>query len=309
MELRHLRYFDAVARCLNFRRAADLLNVSQPSLSVQIRQLEEEIGVRLFERDTHRVTLTPVGAQFLEDARRILRETDESIRAAQNRERSEAGRLAIGFVPSLAYGSLSGILSTYRRRFPDIRLHLAEMDSTQHMQALQAKRIDVALVSLGLASKDRANFRQADIMTERLMAVLPEDHPLIPKRQNQTLSLAALAEERFILPARFMTPVFNPWLIMLCQQAGFQPKIDQEIGQPITALNLVAAGMGITLLPEQYSHFAIEGIRFIPLAKPVPGYRYCAVSLRQPPNPALVKFIEVAKAIGKSHSEKRGNQN
>lgn len=299
MELRHLRYFEAVAQTLSFRRAAGLLHVTQPTLSAQIRQLEEEIGVRLLDRDTHHVALTPAGTRFLDDCRRLLQDAEESVRSAQRLGRGEAGRLSIGFVPSLAHGIFSRILHAYRRRFPDIELRLTELDTTRQMQALQAGRIDLALIGLGLPAEGRDGLRQVDVTEERLMAVLPEGHPLIPKREGQNLPLRALAQERFLLPDPTRAPLFNPWLIVLCQQAGFQPQIEHVNGQPVSVLNFVAAGLGITMLGAQFRRFGIEGVRFVPLAKPVPGYRYCATWQRTNKHPALLNFVETAVQAGK----------
>lgn len=294
MELRHLRYFEAVAQTLSFRRAAGLLHVTQPTLSAQVRQLEEEIGVRLLDRDTHHVALTPAGTRFLDDCRRLLQDAEDSVRSIQRLGQDEAGRLSVGFVPSLAHGVLSRILHAYRRRFPEIELRLAEMDTTRQMQALQAGRIDLALIGLGLPAERRSGLRQLDVAEEKLMAVLPDGHPLIPKKDGQTIALRSLANERFLLPDRTRAPLFNPWIIVLCQQAGFQPQIENIPAQPISVLNHVAAGLGITLVGAQFRRFGIEGVRFVPLARPAPGYRYCATWVRTNKHPALAKFVETA---------------
>src|SRR5690554_5350927 len=131
MELRHMRYFLAVAEELNFRKAAERLHVSQPTLSTQVRQLEEEMGVQLLKRDTHSVSLTPAGQHFQEHVRDILRQTDEAQRQARRMARGETGELSIGFVASLGQGLLPNVLRAYRKRFPEVELRLAQMDTTQ----------------------------------------------------------------------------------------------------------------------------------------------------------------------------------
>lgn len=301
MELRHLRYFLAVAEELSFRRAAERLHLTQPSLSEQIRQLEAEIGARLLDRDTHRVSLTPAGRNFMDNARRILHEAEDAGRMARRIAQGEAGQFSIGFVASLGHGLLPGILRAYREKYPDVELRLTEMDTTQQIEALHAHQLDLGFVGLGLASKEITDLELATIREERLVAVLPQDHPLIAHGRHGTkpLPLSALAKERFLLGSRQNAPVYNPWLIVLCQQAGFQPHVVQEIGQPVTVLNYVAAGLGITILPAQFSRLSTVGVSFIPLARPVPRYRYCAAWSPKNKHSALVHFIEIAKQVAR----------
>jgi DNA-binding transcriptional LysR family regulator len=259
MELRHARYFVAVAEELNFRRAAERLHLAQPSLSTQIRLLEEDVGVQLLERDSHKVELTPAGRSFIEGCRRLLQDADDFSRTARQIARGESGPLSIGFVPSLAHGLLPSVLRLFRQRFPDVQLFLSEMDSTAQIEQIAGHRIDLGFIGLGL----------------------PKDIP------------------EFLLGSRVNAPVFNPWIIVLCQQAGFQPLVVQESGQPITVLNYVAAGLGVTILPAQFSRLVTAGVCFIPLARPTPRYRYCAARMRNNRNPALAHFIGIACEVGK----------
>ena len=296
MELRHLRYFEAVAEELNFRRAALRMNVTQPSLSVQIRQLEEEMGACLLDRDTHRVSLTPAGLHFLEDCRRILRDVKESARNVRRISRGEAGQLSIGFVASLGHELLPGVLRDYRRKFPDVELSLTEMDTTQQIEALAARRLDLGFIGLGIP-RETSDLQLALVAEEKLVVVLPQDHPLGQRagRPAKSIRLSALAEERFLLGARTNAPIYNPWIITLCQQAGFQPRDLQEIGQPVTVLNYVAAGLGVTILPAQFSRLSTVGVQFIPLAAPAPNYRYYAAWRPRNQHTALFHFVEVAR--------------
>ena len=345
MELRHARYFVAVAEELNFRRAAELLHLAQPSLSTQIRLLEEDVGVQLLERDSHKVELTPAGRSFLEGCRRLLQDADNYTRTARRIARGESVPLSIGFVPSLAHGLLPSVLRLFRQRFPDVQLLLSEMDSTAQIEQIAGNRIDLGLIGLGLP-KDIPELEIVVVAEERLVAAIPQDHPLahksrksiplkalanerffgLPKdipeleivvvaeerlvaaipqdhplahKSRKSIPLKALANERFLLGSRVNAPVFNPWIIVLCQQAGFQPHVVQESGQPMTVLNYVAAGLGVTILPEQFSRLVTAGVCFIPLARPTPGYRYCAARLRNNRNPALAHFIRIACEVGK----------
>lgn len=301
MELRHLRYFVAVAEELNFRRAAEKVHVTQPSLSAQIRQLEEEIGARLLERDTHRVALTPAGRNFLEGCRGVLRDVEDCTRSTQRIARGEAGQLSIGFVASLGHGLLPGVLRTFRQKFPGIELRLVEMDTTQQIDALTARRLDLGFIGLGLPT-EISNLQLATVAEERLVVVLPQDHPLAPKGRGtpRPLPLSALAGEPFLLAARQSAPLYNPWLLVLCQQAGFQPNVVQEAGQPVTVLNYVAAGLGITILPAQFGRLSTVGVSVVPLSRQVPSYRYCAAWIPENEHPALANFVAAAKAAGRA---------
>ena len=297
MELRHARYFVAVAEELNFRRAAARLRLAQPSLSTQIRLLEEDVGVQLLERDSHKVELTPAGQSFLEGCRRLLQDADSYAVTARQIARGESIPLSIGFVPSLAHGLLPSVLRRFRQRFPDVKLLLNEMDSTAQIEQIAGNRIDLGLIGLGLP-KEMPELEIVVVAEERLVAAIPQDHPLA-RRPRKVIPLKTLAAEHFLLGSRLNAPVFNPWIIVLCQQAGFQPHVLQESGQPMTVLNYVAAGLGITILPEQFSRLVTAGIRFIPLARPTPGYRYCAARMRQNRNPVVANFIRIAGEVGK----------
>jgi DNA-binding transcriptional LysR family regulator len=300
MELRHARYFVAVAEELNFRRAAERLHLAQPSLSTQIRVLEEDVGVQLLERDSHKVELTPAGRSFLEGCRRLLQDADNYTRTARRIARGESVPVSIGFVPSLAHGLLPSVLRLFRQRFPDVQLLLSEMDSTAQVEQIASNRIDLGLIGLGLP-KDIPELEIVVVAEERLVAAIPQDHPLADKLRK-SISLKTLADERFLLGSRVNAPVFNPWIIVLCQQAGFQPHVVQESGQPMTVLNYVAAGLGVTILPEQFSQLVTAGVCLLPLARPTPGYRYCAARMRNNRNPVLAHFIGIACEVGKGVS-------
>ena len=300
MELRHARYFVAVAEELNFRRAAERLHLTQPSLSTQIRLLEKDVGVQLLERDSHKVELTPAGRSFLEGCRRLLQDADHCGRTARRIARGESVPLSIGFVPSLAHGLLPRVLRIFRQRFPKAQLFLSEMDSTAQIEQIAENRIDLGLIGLG-SPKEIPELDIVVVAEERLVAALPQDHSLAQKARK-SIPLNALADEHFLLGSRLNAPVFNPWIIVLCQQAGFQPHVIQESGQPITVLNYVAAGLGVTIVPEQFSRLVTAGVCFIPLARPTPRYRYCAARMRNNRNPIVEHFIQIAHEVGQPGS-------
>lgn len=267
------------------------------ALSTQIRQLEEHLQVQLLKRDRHKLELTAAGRSFLDGCRRLLQDAGEYAKRARRIASGESGPLTIGFVPSLAHGLLPNILRVFRKRFPDVELFLNEMNSTEQIEQLSNKQIELGLIGLGLP-REIIELETVLVTEEPLVAAIPQDHPLVLTTRNR-IPLRTLANERFLFGSRSDAPVFNPWMIVLCQQAGFQPHVVQESGQPVTVLNYVAAGLGVTILPAQFSRLAIAGVRFIPLAKPVPAYRYCAAHLRHNQNRALENFVEIACEIGK----------
>ena len=295
MELRHLRYFVAVAERLHFRRAAEALNLSQPALSSQVRLLEEDVGARLLERSTHHVVLTPAGRRFLTRARQLLTDADDAAQAARREAAGEMGEMTLGFVPSLTYHLLPLLLRALRAAMPKVELRLQEMDTVQQIEALVRHRIDLGFIGLGV-TRDTDELRLAQVDEERLVAVLPEDHPLLRSRRRRELSLSELAHTPLYLAARETAPLYNPWIIVLCQQAGFQPNLVLEAGQPATTISYAAAGMGATILPAQYARLATPGVRFIPLARPVPRYRYFAAWSETNLHPARSRFVEIAAA-------------
>jgi DNA-binding transcriptional LysR family regulator len=294
MELRHLRYFVAVAETLNFRRAAERLHISQPPLTTQLRQLEEEIGAKLLERDSHHVALTVAGGVFLRSCRQLLHQADAAAQAARRAARGEAGRLAIGFLASLAHGIVPTLLRDYRRRFPNVELTLAEMDTSQQVEELSGRRLDVGLMG-AWAPLEKTELESVVIAEEPLMAALPEDHSLARRR---SFPLMALAQEKFVLASRQNASGYNRWLVRICEKAGFKPQIAREsYRRTTTVLNYVAAGFGVTVVPAQFSRVPTSGIAFVPLGQRTPRYRYSAVWHREGCTPVVEGFLAVAQAL------------
>ena len=219
IELRHLRYFIAVAEELHFGRAADRLHMAQPPLSQQIRQLEAELGFQLFHRTKRSVELTEAGQVFLKDCRKIFRQLDQAVRTGQQASRGELGQLAIAFVSSAAYNILPPILQAFRAAMPQVRLELHELTTDQQVRWMQDGRIDVGFV------RPPVEDEQLQLMTifrEPLVVALPIAHPLAEQPQ---VSLAALASEPFILFPRPLAPGLYDQIISLCQQAEFSPTV------------------------------------------------------------------------------------
>lgn len=302
MELRHIRYFVAVAEELNFRRAAERIHISQPSLSAQIRQLEKEIGAKLLNRDTHQVSMTAAGEYFLESSRRILRDSEDTIHIAQRIGSGEIGKLTIGFVGSLGHDLMPRILRAFHHDYPEVELNLLEMDTTDQIKELNARALDVGLMGLGLPEAT-PDLQLALIDEEPLMAALPENHPLLENNPT-SIAVSALAEESFYLADRDSAPLYNPWIFVLCQQAGFTPHVIKETGANIVVLGYIAAGLGVTILPAQFARTATTGVRFVPLIPPVAAYRYYIAWPSENPHTALAQFVKTAKKVAGKLKEK-----
>ncbi|WP_263380476.1 LysR family transcriptional regulator [Granulicella paludicola] len=244
MELKHLRSFLAVAERLSFIRAAEHLHLSQPALSSQIQNLEEELRVTLFFRTRRVVRLTPEGEVFVEEARATLARAEQAIVRVQKASRGEVGHLRIAFVSSAALEIVPRIVSTVRRKLPQVSLEIRNMRTSVQLQGLRDGTVDIGFVRLPLQHED-LNLRV--INREPFAIVLPKSHPLAKRAR---VRLSDLRDELFVAYGRQWAPGFFDSIIRLCTDAGFSPNIVQETGEMFTAVALVAAGVGIAILPR-----------------------------------------------------------
>jgi DNA-binding transcriptional LysR family regulator len=263
MELRHLRYFCAVADWNGFNRAARALHTSQSSISAQIRDLEREIGVTLFNRAQSHVSLTPAGEKFLEEARRLVTGADRAVDLAQRVARGEIGSLSIGFFIWGIGAFFPGIIRAFRELYPDVQLSLMEMTAVTQLEALLKGTIDVAFTRPLEPPYDR-QLRSEMLYMDPLVAVLPTGHRLAGK----PLQLAALADERFVMCDRSVAPTLFDRIIALCAEAGFVPKIAQTSNMLPSVLTLIEAGEGVTLIPGSLQRVRFSDLAFCPLTKP-----------------------------------------
>jgi DNA-binding transcriptional LysR family regulator len=243
IELRHLRYFVAVAEELHFGRAALRLHLAQPPLSQQIRKLEDILGHALFARTSRAVRLTAAGQVFLDRARRTLRTVQEDIDEARSIGRGEIGSLRVGFIGSGMLTPIPAMLGRYRRKHPRADLQLREGMSSQLMQAIIAGVIDIAFLRDGGALP---GLESETLFTEPFVAVLPANHPLAHRK---TISAAALRNEPFVFFPQVAGPVAYSKTLSLCEAYGFRPRIVQEAPQWLTVLRLVGAGLGVSIAP------------------------------------------------------------
>ncbi len=256
MELRHLRYFVAVAEELHFSRAADRLNIAQPPLSQQIRQFEDELGVRLFERSRRRVRLTDAGRIVLDEARRTLAQAARVADVARRAAEGRAGVLRVGFSSSAPYTTLPAILRAFRARFPDVTLNLFERSTEEQIDLLASGAIDAAFVRRPVENApDTLVIRT--VLREPLMLALPHGHRL---SRLKTVDLRLLRSEPFILFPRHSAPGLYDEIAAICGRAGFKPAVAQEAVQMQTIVSLVSAGLGVAIVPASIRNLHRERV-------------------------------------------------
>jgi DNA-binding transcriptional LysR family regulator len=291
MELRHLRYFVAVAEELHFGRAAARLGIAQPPLSQQIRALERELGLELFSRTRRRVELTEAGRVYLEEARGILQRVAQAAAAARRAARGETGALAVGMVASATYGLMPRVFRLFRARNPGVALTVGVLSTGAQVAALRAGQLQ-----LGIA---RPPFGDETLVAEPLheepvVVALPSGHPLSARR---TLSLRALATEPFVIFPRDRRPGWYDFMLGLCRAAGFEPVVGQDAPELATAMALVAAGMGVTLVPASVQDLRRSGVDYRPLAAPAPRTQLIALRRGGVPLPVVDRFIAVMREV------------
>lgn len=264
IELRHLRYFLAVAEQGHITRAAARLGIQQPPLSQQIRALEAEVGVPLLTRHPRGVGLTEAGKAFLAEARAALEQVERAVEAARRSARGEQGRLAIGYTSSTAFHPLiPAVVRAFRQAAPAVALELEESSTGELIEALRRERLDAAFVRTPVG--DTAGLVIAPLLRERMLVVLPAQHPLA-QRPATALALAELAEETFILYRRPTGPGLYDAIIAACHAAGFAPHIGQEAPRLLSTLSLVSAGLGVSIIPQSISRLDTEGLAYRALA-------------------------------------------
>jgi DNA-binding transcriptional LysR family regulator len=292
MELRHLRYFVAVAENLNFTRAAAKLRLAQPSLTRQIRNLEEEIGVRLLNRSKSHVGLTEEGRSFLGDARRILALAAESILAVQRLSRGETGQLNIAYLSNFDFELLPETLAEFRQNFPHVALNLFDMAPAEQVRALEARKIDLGFVGLHPPAGGR-QLQCESIARHRTVAVLSAKHPLARKRQ---VKLSDLKPMFFVGLSEKTHPGFRDWLKATCAPAGFIPRILQDAELAPALMTFVAEGLGVSLAREHIKRLAHPGVALRPLTPAVKS-DYCIAWNRDNDSRALRQYIEIVKSL------------
>lgn len=263
MDVKYLVPFVAVAEELHFGRAAKRLHMSQPPLSRQIRRLEDDLGVQLLVRDRHGVRLTPAGRAFLEEARLVLSRADAAARMARRVASGEVGTLRVGHVDASSSELLAVALGTFHECMPEVRLVVQEATTEALVDALLAGELDVALVR---SPVKHPTLSSADVAEEALVVALPEAHQLAAA---EPVSLSELADETFVLPPRHVSRALHDRVISACEEAGFRPNVADEAFPASSAILLVAAGAGVSMVPALMSRQLCQrGVAYQSLVEP-----------------------------------------
>lgn len=297
MELRHLRYFIAVAEELHFGRAAERLHVAQPPLSQQIRALEDELGVQLFRRTSRRVELTGEGRLFLDHARLVMMHAQRATEAAKAASRGEAGRISIGFVTSSVYSLVPTIMREFHRLRPQVELNCFELKPLKQTVALLNREIDVGFLRMPVREP---GLQSALLNEEPLVLAVPSDHP---KASDQPVNLGDFATEPFIMLPRALAQVFYDTQLSACRQAGFTPRHGQETGEWQTALALVAAGLGVTLVPESLRHWQRPGVVYCGLKGTRARVELHVAWRVEKATPLVETFVAIAQEIASTAAD------
>jgi DNA-binding transcriptional LysR family regulator len=292
VELRHLRYFRAVAEELHFGRAAERLHIAQPPLSQQIRQLERELEVSLFTRSTRRVELTAAGEAYLKRAVAVLDAVDDAGQQARRIAQGVEGHLTIGCVGSATYSVLPRLVRALRDELPHVEISIrGEMLAPAQLDALRAGDVDIALLRPPV---DDVAIRVEVLRRDRLIAALPAEHPLA---QRDLLRVGELHGEDFIAHAGRGRSVMGGLLAAICADAGFAPRIRHEVSETSTLVTLVAAGLGVAVVPAPTADLDIAGVTYRQLEPASLGVDLVAAHLVDAPSPAIERALGVLRRI------------
>lgn len=295
MELRHLRYFLAVAQEGNVTRAAEKLGIGQPPLSQQILSLERELGVPLFRRTGHGVTLTEAGHALLADTKRLLEDAQHAVQNARRAGRGETGHLHLGFTASSAFNPVvPALIRAFRNAYPGVGLTLTEGNTTQLLAYLEEGRLDLAFLRPGVHSFSGITLYQ--IANERMKIVLPIKHSLA---QQKKLPLAALASESFVLIPREASPTLHDEIMSACRDAGFEPQLGQQAPQLSSVVSLVSAEFGISIVPASVSQIHAEGVVYVDIVGAKVRTRLALASRDNDTSAKTANFLEVAQQTGR----------
>lgn len=290
MEIRHLRYFIAVAEELHFGRAAERLHVCQPPLSTQIRQLEEELGARLFDRTTKRVALTPAGHAFLEEARRVLRTIENAKERIQDISSGVEGSIHLGIVPSAMDTAVPEAVGSFHAKFSKVKLTIAEMGTLEQLKALRSANLDAAIVRL--FDQDTAGLIVEKIFDEVYVLALPSGHRLETRKR---ISLKDLDGERMVFFPRSTHPQLHDRIMAEFTAAESTPLITQETSTKRTAVAMTAAGLGFALVPKSTKNQRRPGIVFRSVTGSLPRVEFSLVRRDCAGTSALNNLIAVIR--------------
>lgn len=300
MELRHLRYFIAVAEERHITRAAERLGIQQPPLSHQIRSLERELGVTLFRRLARGVELTEAGSGFLVHARAALARVDEGVEAAKRAARGEQGHLRLALPPTAPFHPfVPRVILAFREAYPLVTLAMEEILRAETLERLRGGQLDVAFLRASIAAPEGIVVHP--LLQEPMVAALPSGHPLASVGEDAAIQLRALAGETFIPYARDQGPALYEAMAAACLRAGFSPRLGQEAPRISTALSLVATGFGVTLVPASMRRMALEGVAYRDLAGAAEAKAFLSLAARRDETSATAKaFVALVRRAARN---------
>jgi DNA-binding transcriptional LysR family regulator len=304
MELRHLRYFVAVAEELNFTRAAKRLGINQPPLSLQIRQLEKEMGTPLFLRRTRGVELTDVGKLLLEEARIILKQIERAKTGVRRRARGETGRINVGSSGGTYFHPLiPRIIREYRMHYPNVVLFPQASNTAVLIAQLRAGQVDIAFVRAPIRDSDGLAFEL--LVDEPTVMALPTGHPL---SRSAMAPLSAFAEETFILYPRELNPAVYDSTLAAFIKAGFTPKLGQEAPQIVATIPMVAAGLGVSVVPVSMAGILPNAVVYLATAGTTPPALISLAHRRNDRSAAVQNFVADARRIVRTAIEEKNSR-
>jgi LysR family transcriptional regulator, benzoate and cis,cis-muconate-responsive activator of ben and cat genes len=290
IDVRQLRYFVAVAEELNFRRAAERVFLTQPSLSQQIQKLETQLGVRLLERDQHHVELTEAGRIMLRDSKMVIAELERAIRNVRRVSALQSERISLG-LPEALIADLLPLIEQFRRQHPEVPVELLELDTPAQVEGLHTGQIDVALVSLTVAED---KFERHPIGRIPFVVAVSERHALTTRL---SVSLSDLRNQEFVLLPRKALPQLHDYLMGCFEHAGFRPKVAREANRFQQVMSLVSSDVGINLCPATYRKLHPSGVVFVDLEPPVPELEVVALWRKDDAPTMLAALLEALRFV------------
>jgi LysR family transcriptional regulator, benzoate and cis,cis-muconate-responsive activator of ben and cat genes len=288
LELRHLRYFVAVAEELHFGRAATRLGIAQPPLSQQIQHLERALGTQVFERTRRKVQLTDAGHVLLGDARRILSDVDRAFDGVRRAGRGEVGTLTVAFAASVMFLDLPRIIREFRSRYPGVTLELREMPTGPQIAALERGEIDIGFLR---EPPPHPRLTIETVMREPLHIAIAHSHPLAARKR---IPLSRLAEEDFVLFPEDVAPGLYAQVMALCLDAGFAPRVVQVSRELYTTVSLVEAGVGVTIVPASIEKMGWTGVRYVPIPRAETRIAMATLAAAEGAKPVVKSFIALS---------------
>lgn len=293
--LRHLRYFRAVAEELHFGRAAERLGMTQPPLSQQIRQLEERLEVRLFARTSRNVSLTAAGSTLLERSGAVFEALRDAVEGTRRADAGEIGTVTISFATSVMLNALPAVVREFRESAPDVRLELRELSTAEQVDGLRAGRLDVGFVR---EVDHEPELELETVLREPLLIGVARSHPSAEREGPH--ALATFAGEPFVLFPRDVAPGLHARIVALCGEAGFRPRVVQESLEIATTVSLVAAGVGVTIVPASIRKLRWGSVRFLEVADAGADTRIDVAYRARGRSPVVDAFLDRVRARARS---------